>query len=190
LRRVECLQVRDETLAWLAGKSQPIIYTQNWRQYDDSEIELDTLLTTSGEKGAFTKLEEALEMTIGKIVVRGNRVLLVGAQVVPGCPINLGRIQQGPLPRAVPSCPAMQRQAAEQTLGPIDAMLARVQAKWPDKVSLIRVADYFCDNECPVVKDDLWLYTAGIHLSKAGSQYMISRSADVFRRFLTARQGK
>jgi hypothetical protein len=63
-------------------------------------------------------------------------------------------------------------------------LLARVQAKWPDKVSPIRVVDYFCDSECPVVKDDLWLFAAGIYLSKAESQYMIGRSADVFRRFL------
>ena len=69
-------------------------------------------------------------------------------------------------------------------------MLARVQAKWPDKVTLLRVVDYYCDGDCPVVKDDLWLYSNRRHLNKAGSQYMISRSEDVFRRFLTAgRQG-
>ena len=39
LRREECLHARDETLAWLETTNQPIIYTQNWRQYDDSEIE-------------------------------------------------------------------------------------------------------------------------------------------------------
>jgi len=187
LRREECLQRRDETLKWLEGKSQPVIHTQSWRQYDDSEIELDGAANTSAEKGSFTKLQAALELTIGRIVARGNRVLLVGAQVDPGCPINLARIQQGPLPRAMPSCPAVPRQVAERTLGPIDAMLARVQAKWPDKVSLIRVVDYFCDSECPVVKDDLWLYSNREHLNMAGSQYMISRSEDAFRRFLTDR---
>jgi hypothetical protein len=80
------------------------------------------------------------------------------------------------------------RKAAERTVGPIDATLANVQAKWPEKVSLIRVIDYFCDSDCPIVKDDLWLYSNRDHLNMAGSRYIIGRSEDVFRRFLTARQ--
>ncbi len=190
LRRAECLQRRDETLAWLEGQNQPIIYTQNWRQYDDSAIELDAAAKPSGDKGSFTRLQTALELTIGKIVARGNRVLLVGAQVYPDCPINLPRIQQGPLPRVMPSCPALPRQVAERAVANIDTMLANVRAKWPDKVSFIRVVDYFCDSDCPIVKDDLWLYSNRDHLNMAGSQYMIDRSADVFRRFLTDRGSK
>src|SRR6202000_1726494 len=67
LRRAECLLARDETLKWLEGKTQPVIYTQNWRQYDDSDIELDGAANASNEKGALTKLQEALDMTIGRI---------------------------------------------------------------------------------------------------------------------------
>ena len=63
-------------------------------------------------------------------------------------------------------------------------MLASVQAKWPDQVELLRPIDYFCDAECPVVKDGVWLYSNRIHLTLAGSTYMITRSADVFRKFL------
>ncbi len=187
LRREECLHARDEALAWLEGQNQPIIYTQNWRQYDDSAIELDSAANRSREKGSFTKLQAALELTIGRIVARGNRVLLVGAQFDPG-PINLPRILPGPLPRAAEPRRVVPRQVAEQTFGPIDATLANVAAKWPEKVSLIRVIDYFCDSDCPIIKDDLWLYSNRDHLNKAGSQYMIGRSEDVFRRFLTAGQ--
>jgi peptidoglycan/LPS O-acetylase OafA/YrhL len=190
LRREECLRARDDTLKWLEDKKQPVIYTQNWRQYDDSEIELDNATNASNEKGAFTKLQAALELTIGRIVARGNRVLLVGGQIDPG-PIDLPRIQAGPLPRAAEPRRVVPRQVAAQALAPIDGMLARVQAKWPDKVSLLRVIDYYCDGDCPIVKDDLWLYSNRSHLNKAGSQYMISRSEDAFRRFLTAeRQAK
>jgi hypothetical protein len=35
------------------------------------------------------------------------------------------------------------------------------------------------------VKDGLWLYSHSIHLSVAGADYMMSRSAPVFRDFLT-----
>jgi peptidoglycan/LPS O-acetylase OafA/YrhL len=189
LRREECRQSRDATLKWLEAKQQPIIFTQSWRQYDDSAIQLDASAEMSGEKGAFSKLQAALEVTIGRIVARGNRVLLVGGQVDPDCPINLGRIQQGPLPRAVLACPATPREVAVQNLAPVDTMLARIQQRWPDKVTLLRVVDYFCDSACPVVKDGLWLYAERFHLNMAGSQYLVSRSEDVFRRFLAAGQG-
>jgi len=189
LRREECRQSRDATLKWLEAKQQPIIFTQSWRQYDDSAIQLDASAEMSGEKGAFSKLQAALEVTIGRIVARGNRVLLVGGQVYPDCPINLGRIQQGPLPRAVLDCPATPRELAVQNLAPVDTMLARIQQRWPDKVTLLRVVDYFCDSACPVVKDGLWLYAERFHLNMAGSQYLVSRSEDVFRRFLAAGQG-
>jgi hypothetical protein len=110
--------------------------------------------------------------------------LLVGGQIDPGCPINLSRIEQGPLPRRVPFCPPVARQVAAQAITPIDAVLARVQEKWPDKVALLRVIDFFCESDCPVVRDNLWLYSNRDHLNMAGSKYMIARSEDVFRRFL------
>ena len=187
LRREECRERRDQTLAWLTGKDQPIIYTQNWRQYDDSAIdyEFEPVERKSVEPGSFTKLEAALELSIGKMVARGNRILLVGGQVVPGCPINLPRILPGPLPRAANSCLPVPRQVAERAITPIDTVLARIQAKWPDNVTLLRVVDHFCDNNCPVVKDNLWLYSNLDHLNIAGSKYMMSRSEDVFRRFLS-----
>jgi hypothetical protein len=40
-RRKECKERRNESLAWLERKDQPIIYAQNWRQYDDSAIEYE-----------------------------------------------------------------------------------------------------------------------------------------------------
>ncbi|HEX7564061.1 MAG TPA: SGNH hydrolase domain-containing protein, partial [Bradyrhizobium sp.] len=92
---------------------------------------------------------------------------------------------QGPLPhRPLPPCPSIPRQDAEQSTGRIDRFLARLQAKWPDKVELLRPVDYFCDTECPVVKDGIWFYQNRIHLTLAGTQYMMARSGDVFRRFL------
>ena len=76
------------------------------------------------------------------------------------------------------------------TTGPAPARCAWT-ARWPDKVQLLRPIDYFCDENCPVVKDGLWLYAERIHLNMAGSEYLASRSENVFRQFLTAgREGK
>jgi hypothetical protein len=50
-------------------------------------------------------------------------------------------------------------------------LLARVQAKWPDKITLRRFVDQFCDREsCPVVKDNLWLYSNRRFLADRGSK--------------------
>jgi hypothetical protein len=127
----------------------------------------------------------ALERTIGRLVATGHRVLLLGAQIDPGCFINVSRLQQGLLPHAaLAPCPLITKQAAERAVGPIDRVLGSVSAKWPDKVTVLRPVDYFCDGECPVVRDGIWPHTSRIHLNIVGSDYMASRSASVFRRFL------
>jgi hypothetical protein len=118
LRREECRESRDATLKWLEAKQQPIIFTQNWRQYDDSAIELGTSAQTSGENGSFSKLQAALEVTIGRIVARGNRVLLVGGQIYPDCPINLGRTSKARCHARCSRAPRYQERSPCKTLRP------------------------------------------------------------------------
>ena len=67
---------------------------------------------------------------------------------------------------------------------PINDLLTRVAAKWPGKVTLLRMIDYFCDSECPVVMNGVWLYNEPHHLSIAGIDRMMSRSEGAFREFL------
>jgi peptidoglycan/LPS O-acetylase OafA/YrhL len=187
VRREECRQTRDRALQQIEHNDAPVIYSQLWRLYDDASIDDDfeTARSVPPTKGSFQKLRSALERTIGKLVATGHRVLLLGAQIDPGCFINVPRLQQGPLPHAPqPPCPLTTRDAAERAAGPIDRVLEGVGAKWPDKVKVLRPVDYFCDSECPVVRDGIWLYTSRIHLSVAGSDYMVSQSARVFRKFL------
>jgi peptidoglycan/LPS O-acetylase OafA/YrhL len=188
VRRDECRLARDQGLARLEETALPVIVAQLWRLYDDSEIDYEFGTTDHGlsdAKGSFIKLESALEVTIEKMVARGHRVLIIGAQVDPGCSINLPRIEQGPLPRASQRpCPSVARDIAEQSTAAIDRALSHVQAKWPEKVELLRPVEYLCDAECPVVKGGIWLYASRIHLSMAGANYMAARSEVVFRKFL------
>jgi len=187
VRREECRQTRDRALQQIETNDAPVIYSQLWRLYDDASIDddFDTARSAPPTKGSFQKLQSALERTIGKLVATGHRVLLLGAQIDPGCFIDVPRLLQGPLPHAPqPPCPQITRDAAERAADPIDRVLESVGAKWPDKVRVLRPVDYFCDSECPVVRDGIWLYTSRIHLSIAGSDYMVSQSARVFRKFL------
>jgi peptidoglycan/LPS O-acetylase OafA/YrhL len=186
-RRDECIAARDRALQQIETTDTPIIYAELWRLYDDASIDYDgdTAQSIPPVKGAFNKLQLALEATIEKAVARGHRVLLLGAQVDPGCLINVPRLEQGPLPHAPqPPCPVTTKDAAERTVAPIDRVLDSVAARWPDRVTVLHPVDYFCDSECPVVLNGLWLYNSRIHLSLAGVDYMMRRSEDVFRQFL------
>jgi hypothetical protein len=167
----------------------PVIFVEKWSLYDDASIddESDTAGNLPTGKGSFAKLRLAVERTMEKLIARGHRILIIGEQPDPSCAVNRPRLLQGPLPHAPLPCSAITRQAAEQSTDRIDRVLARVQARWPDKIELLRPIDYFCDTECPAVKDGLWLYASRIHLTLAGSNLMVSRAADVFRQFLAPR---
>jgi peptidoglycan/LPS O-acetylase OafA/YrhL len=188
LRRQECIVARDESLKRLRSANLPIVYVQKWGYYDDATIEYDFEENLPSSKGSFAKLELALGRTLETLVADGHRVLLLGDQVYAGCAINRPRLLQGPLPHEPqPPCPARTREVVEQSTAAMDHMLSRIQAKWPDKVQLLRPVDYFCDKNCPVVKDGVWFYFDNVHFTVAGSSYMVARSADVFRNFLRAR---
>ena len=188
-RREECRLARDQALESLSQTDLPVIFVEKWSLYDDASIddESDSAGNLPTGKGSFTKLQRAVERTMEKLIARGHRILIIGEQLDPSCPVNRPRLLQGPLPHAPLSCPAIPRQTAEQATDRIDQVLARVQARWSDKIELLRPIDYFCDTECPVIKDGLWLYSNRIHLTLAGSNLMVSRAADVFRRFLAPR---
>jgi peptidoglycan/LPS O-acetylase OafA/YrhL len=184
LRREVCRTTRDQTLQRLEQTNLPIIYAQAWDTYADTAADFEFESPPSSEE-PFSKLQQTLEITIEKMIAHGRHILIIGGQVRASCPINRSRLLQGPLSHAPePPCPPMTREAAEQATAPINRMLSRVQAKWPDKVELLRPADYFCDAQCPVVEDGIWLYFDRTHFSVAGSRYMVTRASDVLRKFL------
>ncbi|MCP4619627.1 MAG: acyltransferase [Bradyrhizobium sp.] len=186
VRRSECIKIRDRSLAELAQSDLPIIYTQLWHSYDDARLDSDSDPGRFPEnKGSFNGLQRALERTMAMLVARGHRILLVGAQIQPDCVINLPRLLQGPLRHTpLPACPAIPRKEAERMTAPVDRVLASVAAKWPDRVSVLRPMDYFCDSDCPVVANGIWLFNQPIHLSIAGVDRLMRRSEGEFLEFL------
>jgi hypothetical protein len=191
-RREFCRTARDQALEQIGRNTLPVVFTQLWRLYDDASIDVDTpeAAALPRVKGSYAKLQLALRPTIAKLVAQGHRVLLVGAQVDPGCPIDQPRLLPGPLPHAPQApCPVISRSIADQSVTPIDRILVGIREGWPDRVALLRPVDYFCDAACPVTKDGLWLYTSRIHLSLAGSDYMVSRSKDALLRFFRNDRG-
>jgi peptidoglycan/LPS O-acetylase OafA/YrhL len=187
IRRKECILLRDEALKRVAETDLPIIYTQKWSFYDDATIdyEYESEAKLPPTKGTYAKLELAIERTLAKLVARGHRVLIIGGQVYSGCGINRPRLLQGPLPHAPqPPCQPRSREVVEEETASANEMLERIAAKWPGKVELLRPVDYFCDKECLIVNDGIWLYFNFSHYTVAGSKYAVSRAEPMFRRFV------
>jgi peptidoglycan/LPS O-acetylase OafA/YrhL len=186
VRRGDCIKARDGALAELAKGDLPVIFTQLWHFYDDAQLDSES---EPGRfppvAGSYNELEQALERTVARLVERGHRVLLVGAQVQPRCFINLPRLLPGPLPHApIPACPPIPKAEAARMIAPVDRVLTRIAARWPHEVTLLQMIDYFCDSECPVVENGIWLFNEPHHLSIAGINRMASRSEGAFRKFL------
>jgi peptidoglycan/LPS O-acetylase OafA/YrhL len=187
IRRKECILLRDEALKRLSETDLPIIYTQKWSFYDDATVdyEYESEAKLPPRKGSYAKLELALERTLAKFVARGHRVLIIGGQVYSGCEINRPRLLQGPLPHAPqPPCQPRPREVVEKETASANAMLERISAKWPGKVELMRPVDYFCDKECLIVNEGIWLYFNFSHYTVAGSKFAVSRAEPLFRKFI------
>ena len=185
-RREDCIAARDHALLRMREARLPIIFVQRWDIYDDASIDYQGAgdENWSDAKDTYSKLELALEKTLGSLI-DDRRILLIGAQVEASCEINRPRLLQGPLPHApLAPCPATSKERVERSGAEVNEMLARIQAKWPDRVELLRPVDYFCDTDCPVVSGGAWLYWDRTHFSFAGSRYMVERAAKPFTRFL------
>ncbi|MGY3618105.1 acyltransferase family protein [Bradyrhizobium sp. USDA 10063] len=183
-RREDCIRARDQAIARMRDNRLPMIFVQRWDLYDDASIEYQGMADGTDSEASYFKLERALERTLGTAVEQ-HRILLIGAQVEASCEINRPRLLQGPLPHAplIP-CPPSSKESVERSGAKVNEMLSRVQAKWPDRIELLRPVDYFCDTDCPVVSGGAWLYWDRTHFSFAGSRYMVERAAKPFTRFL------
>jgi len=194
LRREECIEARDKTLLRIKQTYLPIIFVQKWTYYDDATVDYEfdgSKNAHSDLKNSYTKLEDALKRTMAEFVAGGRHILLLGAQVHANCSINLPRLLQGPLPHApLPPCPPASRASIEQSGAQTNQMLSRIQAKWPDRIELLRPVDYFCDDECPVVADGIWLYHDLTHFTVVGSHYMVKRAEIPFTRFLESTRAR
>jgi peptidoglycan/LPS O-acetylase OafA/YrhL len=186
LRRDECILARDTSLRQIGQIHLPMIFVQKWTYYDDATVDYKFADPNVSEKaGSYTKLERALESTLEQFVADGRNVLLIGAQVSTNCFINLPRLLQGPLPHApLKPCPPSTRESIEKDGAATNEILARIAAKWPDKIQLLKPVDYFCDSECPVFSGGYWLYHDRTHFTVAGSNYMVSHAEAPFTKFL------
>ena len=186
-QRETCESRKKSIFTRLRSSDGNVVLTQAWGGYNDDTTISDfgRLDLSSGEERSLAQLETSLEKTIEVLAVGRRKILLVGDQVRTNCKIDKDRLLPGPLWHAPQApCPSISRDQIARSGERVNAVLERVAARWANRVTLIKPVDYFCDEECPVVRNGLWLYLDELHFTRAGSQYMGQRAENVFREFL------
>jgi peptidoglycan/LPS O-acetylase OafA/YrhL len=178
-RVAECVTLRERELARVkASSADLVVIGQAWHIYLDRPGEADA--------GATAKtIREGLIATLHLLDRPGRRFLIIGGQVRPvTCSFDSVRMQPGPLWHAPPQpCAPFPTSEARAATGEIDNLLA---AAFPaqGQVTLLRPAQTYCEQGCPVVSDGVWLFLDPGHFTVAGAQLMGVRAKDIIDRFL------
>ena len=171
-----CQEAREGALSNFSHDIVPLVIAQAWRDYVPRTVPDEMVYGV------------ALENTFEQFGGRNRQILIVGPQVAQDCQIDTFRLRPGPLQHAaLRPCPPYPLEKVRSETADINAVLQKFQRAHAANVSLLMPADYLCGTACPIVKDDLWLYTDGDgHLTVAGSEYLGQRAHKMLERFINA----
>ncbi|MGJ4903698.1 acyltransferase family protein [Bradyrhizobium sp. HKCCYLS2058] len=175
-----CAELRDSELPRIRqSPADFVVIGQAWQYYLD-------LGDGPAARTRNAAVAGHLAETIRLLDRPGRHFLVVGGQVRPvNCAFDQLRMLPGPRWHApAKPCDAVPKSEAIATNRVIDAVLS--EAIRPlDKVTLLRPSEVYCDQDCPVVEDGVWLFQDAGHFTVAGAQRMGERAAPVFARFLS-----
>ena len=180
-----CNKTRSDELRRVGASSTHLIIAHDWLAYRDERYTDGQDDLSASEH--YARVKSALDATIRDLGKSGRKILIMGAMIrAQQCDFDWARILPSPLPRVrSPDCVPKPKSAALKETAEIDAMLRAVQAQWPNQVSLLLPVDVFCGQQCPVVKNGVWLYFNGNHFSVAGARYFGEQAKDKFSQFLS-----
>lgn len=185
----ECQRAREEALASFSDDVVPLVISQAWLGYLPGSItdEVGNTLDTSTPEKQMDVYRTALEKTFKQFHGNKRQIIVFGPQVTHNCEIDKFRLQPGPLSHAPPDLcspyPAKKVRADNATF---EAMLQKFQRAHSNNVSVLMPVDYLCEIDCPILKDGLWLYQDGAHLTVAGAEYFGQRARQVLEKLISA----
>lgn len=174
-----CAELRDSELPRVRqSQADYVVIGQAWQNYLD---------LGDGPAAEARNAEVAADLveTIRLLDRPGRHFLVIGGQVRPvNCGFDQLRMLPGPRWHApAKPCDPVPKAEAVAANRTIDAVLS--QAIRPlAKVALLRPSEVYCDRDCPVVQDGVWLFQDAGHFTVAGAQRMGERAAPIFARFL------
>ena len=175
-----CAELRDSELPRIRqSQADFVVIGQAWQQYLDLGDGPQALARNA-------EVADHLAETIRLLDRPGRRFLLIGGQVRPvNCDFDQLRMLPGPLWHApARPCEAVPKSEAIATNRTIDAVLAQAIRPFA-KVALLRPSEVYCDQDCPVQQDGIWLFQDAGHFTVAGAQRMGKRAAPLFAKFLS-----
>ncbi|MGJ5176986.1 acyltransferase family protein [Bradyrhizobium oligotrophicum] len=179
-RTAECMTLRDRELARVrTSPADFVVIGQAWHLY------LNGMAAPDEQKAG--EVRDGLQALLRLLDRPGRRFLIIGAQVRPvTCGFDHMRMQPGPLWHAPPPhCAPLDLVRAHAESGAIDGLLESALAERRNAI-LLRPADLYCDEDCPVVRDDgVWLFLDPGHFTVAGARLMGQRTAPLISRFFS-----
>jgi peptidoglycan/LPS O-acetylase OafA/YrhL len=174
-----CAELRDSELPRIRqSQADFVVIGQAWQHYLD-------LGDGPAARARNAEVARHLADTIRLLDRPGRHFLVIGGQVRPvNCAFDPLRMLPGPRWHApAKPCDPVPKSEAVATNRTIDAVLS--EAIRPlDKVTLLRPSEVYCDQDCPVVEDGVWLFQDAGHFTVAGAQRMGQRAAPIFAAFL------
>ncbi|MGJ5176985.1 acyltransferase family protein [Bradyrhizobium oligotrophicum] len=174
-----CAELRDSELPRIQqSQADFVVIGQAWQHYLD-------LGDGAAARARNAEVAARLAETIRLLDRPGRHFLVIGGQVRPvNCAFDQLRMLPGPTwhAPAKPCDPVPKREAiaANHT---IDAVLGEAIRPLV-RVTLLRPTEVYCDQDCPVVQDGVWLFQDAGHFTVAGAQRMGERAAPIFASFL------
>jgi peptidoglycan/LPS O-acetylase OafA/YrhL len=179
-RAKECADLRDSELARIKGsRADFVVIGQAWQIYLDRTDEV-------GKRTQNRALQDDLSATIRFLDRPGRHFLVIGGQVLAtNCEFDQMRMQPGPLWHAPPQpCAPVPKREAIAAASAIDAVIAVALQPYAS-AELIRPSELFCDQDCPVVSNGVWLFMDPGHLTVAGSRRIGREARSAIDRFLS-----
>ncbi|GLH81904.1 acyltransferase [Bradyrhizobium sp. SSBR45G] len=179
-RVAECLALREREVARVSESAADVVVIgQAWHLYLDG--------ADGPDESKASEVRDGLQALLRLLDRPGRRFLIIGGQVRPtACSFDSVRMQPGPLWHAPPArCAPLDPAKARADAAVIDNLLeSAVGAR--RNVVLLRPAELYCDEDCPVVRrDGVWLFLDAGHFTVAGAKLMGQRAAALISRFLS-----
>ncbi|GLH81906.1 acyltransferase [Bradyrhizobium sp. SSBR45G] len=174
-----CAELRDSELPRIQkSQAEFVVIGQAWQHYLD-------LGEGPQARARNAEVAQHLAETIRLLDRPGRHFLVIGGQVRPvNCAFDPLRMLPGPRWHAPATpCDAVPKSEAVAANATIDAVLSEAIRPMA-RVTLLRPSEVYCDQDCPVVQDGVWLFQDAGHFTVAGAQRMGERAAPIFAAFL------
>lgn len=185
----KCLAERDAALNRIRQTNAPVMIAQSWAGYRSGLADQNGALEIRTDEQQRKIIGDALSRTLESINTPGRHVLLIGSHVRIQCDRYETEVQRFTFAKKL-TCAPPSIDEMKLLTGPWNRLLQSIAFARPDLVRSLMPEDFICTDVCHVVKDGVWLYRDGVHLTVAGAELLGSRARAPLMLFLKGGEPK